>query len=148
MSGRSDNYHIHIEGGQSPLSLNLREIWRYRDLIVLFTRRTMALKYKQTVLGPLWAIIQPLMTTVVFSIVFGSLAKLTTSDVRGEVLKIPNSTIINDNNKITYTVKKGDTLYSIARTYNTTPDEIKKINNLKNNTLSVGETLILPNINS
>ena len=49
MSGRSDNYHIHIEGGQSPLSLNLREIWRYRDLIVLFTRRTMALKYKQTV---------------------------------------------------------------------------------------------------
>ena len=66
----------------------------------------------------------------------------------GEVLKIPNSTIINDNNKITYTVKKGDTLYSIARTYNTSPDEIKKINNLKNNTLSVGETLILPNINS
>ncbi len=59
----------------------------------------------------------------------------------GQVLKIPDSS----NNKLTYTVKSGDTLYSIARTYNTTVDKIKELNNLKNNTLSIGQTLILPN---
>jgi len=59
----------------------------------------------------------------------------------GQILKIPNSTI---NNKLTYTVKKGDTLYSIARTYNTDVTTIKKINNLSSNSLSIGQTLILP----
>ena len=59
----------------------------------------------------------------------------------GQVLKIPDSS----NNQLTYTVKSGDTLYSIARTYNTTVDKIKELNNLKSNTLSIGQTLILPN---
>lgn len=59
----------------------------------------------------------------------------------GQVLKIPTTGA----NKLTYTVKSGDTLYSIARTYNTTVDEIKRLNNLTSNTLSIGQTLILPN---
>ena len=59
----------------------------------------------------------------------------------GQGLKIPSSTA----NKLTYTVKKGDTLYSIARTYNTTVNEIKSLNNLTSNSLSIGQTLILPN---
>lgn len=63
----------------------------------------------------------------------------------GQILKIPNSTIIQNNNKLTYTVKKGDTLYSIAKLYNSSIDELKNINNLKNDTLTVGEILILPN---
>ena len=58
----------------------------------------------------------------------------------GQVLKIPVST----EDKLTYTVKKGDTLYSIARTYNTDVNTIKRLNNLKSNTLSIGQTLILP----
>ena len=58
----------------------------------------------------------------------------------GQILKIPTSS----DNKLTYTVKKGDSLYSIARTYNTTVDVLKKINNLTSNTLSIGQTLILP----
>ena len=59
----------------------------------------------------------------------------------GQILKIP----MVSNNKVTYTVKKGDTLYNIAQTYNTTVDKIKELNNLKSNTLSIGQTLILPN---
>ena len=61
--------------------LNLRELWRYRDLILMFVKRNFIAQYKQTVLGPAWAIIQPLLTTVVFTVVFGGLAKLPTDGV-------------------------------------------------------------------
>ena len=56
--------------------LHLGELWRYRDLVVLFVRRTFVSQYKQTILGPVWAIIQPLLTTVVFTLVFGNIAGL------------------------------------------------------------------------
>ena len=61
--------------------INLRELWRYRDLALLFVRRNFIANYKQTILGPAWAIVQPLLTTVVFTIVFGRLAKLPTDGV-------------------------------------------------------------------
>lgn len=59
----------------------------------------------------------------------------------GQKLLIPTT---STKNKLTYTVKKGDNLYSIARTYNTTVDKLKSLNNLTSNTLSIGQTLILP----
>lgn len=65
-------------------NLHIKETIEYRDLIFLFVKRDFTALYKQTVLGPLWAIIQPLLTTVVFTIVFGNLAKLTTADVAGD----------------------------------------------------------------
>lgn len=58
------------------LDLKLREVWKYRDLVMLFVRRTFVSQYKQTVLGPAWAVIQPLFTTVIFTLVFGRLAGL------------------------------------------------------------------------
>ena len=61
--------------------IDLKEVWRYRDLIVLFVKRNFVSRYKQTILGPAWAIIQPLLTTIVFSIVFGSLAGLSAKGV-------------------------------------------------------------------
>lgn len=64
--------------------LHLRETFQYRDLILLFVKRDFTAKYKQTILGPMWAIIQPLLTTVVFTIIFGNLAGLTTADVEGD----------------------------------------------------------------
>lgn len=57
------------------------EVWAYRDLIALFVKRNFVSQYKQTILGPLWAIIQPLLTTVVFTVVFGSLAGLAADGV-------------------------------------------------------------------
>ncbi len=56
------------------IDLNLREIWRYRDLLVLFIKRDITTVYKQTILGPLWFLIQPLFTSVVFTLVFNEVA--------------------------------------------------------------------------
>ncbi|MDP6525634.1 MAG: ABC transporter permease [Kiritimatiellia bacterium] len=61
--------------------LHLRDLWRYRDLILLFVRRDFVAQYKQTILGPLWFIIQPLLATVVFTIVFGNIAGLSTDNL-------------------------------------------------------------------
>lgn len=62
-------------------SLNLSEIWRYRDLIFLFVRRDFVSVYKQTILGPLWLFIQPLFTTLTFYFVFSKIAKIPTDNV-------------------------------------------------------------------
>ena len=66
------------------LDLHIKETFQYKDLILLFVKRDFTAQYKQTILGPLWAVIQPLLTTVVFTIIFGNLAHLTTADVAGE----------------------------------------------------------------
>src|SRR5512135_201811 len=60
------------------LDLRLGELWRARDLILLFVRRDFVSVYKQTILGPLWYLIQPLLTTIVFTVIFGNIAKLPT----------------------------------------------------------------------
>ncbi len=61
--------------------LNLKELWRYRDLILLFVRRDFVSVYKQTILGPLWLFIQPLFTTFIFYFVFNQIAKISTDGV-------------------------------------------------------------------
>lgn len=66
--------------------LHLKETFQYRDLIFLFVKRDFTAMYKQTILGPAWAIVQPLLTTVVFTIIFGNLAHLTTADIEGDFI--------------------------------------------------------------
>lgn len=73
-----------ITSKHKMFNLHLRETFKYRDLIWLFVKRDFTALYKQTILGPLWAIIQPVLTTFVFSFVFGSLAGLATADIPGE----------------------------------------------------------------
>lgn len=80
----TEKFKTRITSKHKLLDLHLKETFQYRDLILLFVRRDFVSKYKQTFLGPLWAIIQPLLTTVVFTIIFGSLAKLTTADIPGD----------------------------------------------------------------
>jgi lipopolysaccharide transport system permease protein len=62
-------------------NINLKEIWAYKDLIALFVRRDFVAYYKQTILGPLWFLIQPLFTTVVFTVIFGRIANIPTNGV-------------------------------------------------------------------
>ncbi len=81
MKNVSEEYHIHIEGGNRRLGLNLKEVWGYRDLIGLFTKRNMTLTYKQTVLGPVWLVLAPLLTSVVYAAVFSGIAGISTEGV-------------------------------------------------------------------
>lgn len=70
-----------ITAKKNPFKLNVKETLKYRDLIWLFVQRDFKTKYKQTILGPLWFIIQPLLTTFIFTIVFGEIAGLSTEGV-------------------------------------------------------------------
>lgn len=71
----------HISAKHELFDLKLNEVWQYRDLIFLFTRRNFATQYKQTILGPLWLFVNPLMTAVMHMVVFGGIAKLGTDGV-------------------------------------------------------------------
>ena len=63
------------------LDIRLREIWHYRDLLALLIKRDIIVTYKQTILGPLWFFIQPILTTLMFTVVFGRIAKISTGGV-------------------------------------------------------------------
>ena len=67
-----------IEPWRSLLDLRLGELWQYRDLVLLFVRRDFVSVYKQTILGPLWYLIQPLLTAITFTFIFGRVASLPT----------------------------------------------------------------------
>jgi lipopolysaccharide transport system permease protein len=73
--------------------LHLDELWRYRDLIQLLVWRDFVAYYKQTILGPLWYLVQPVMTTVVFSIIFGEIAKLSTDGLPPFLFYLAGNTV-------------------------------------------------------
>ncbi len=70
-----------ISPKRSLLDINLKELWRYRDLIMLFVRRDFVATYKQTILGPIWLFLQPLFTTLTFFFVFNQIAKIPTDGI-------------------------------------------------------------------
>ena len=72
-------YHIHVDAGPSPLPFDLRELLRYRDLIWLLTKREFQLSFKQTILGPFWIVIRPLLSSLVYLVLFGTIAGLSTA---------------------------------------------------------------------
>lgn len=76
-------------------SLNLKEIWQYRDLLMLFVKRDVVTVYKQTVLGPLWYLIQPLFTSITFTIIFNSVAGISTGSVPPFLFNLAGITVWN-----------------------------------------------------
>ena len=75
--------HIHISAEKPRLALNLREVWEYRELIWLFTRRNFLVRYKQTILGPAWLVLNPLLSSLMYAFVFGEIAGIGTDGVPG-----------------------------------------------------------------
>lgn len=76
-----DNWTLIIKPHEKLWHVDLGEIWRYRDLIQLFVKRNIVVQYKQTVLGPLWYLIQPILTVIMNMVVFGGIAKMSTDGV-------------------------------------------------------------------
>ncbi len=77
------NEYTVIKPMSSLLQLNLKDIWHYRDLMMMYVKRNIVTVYKQTILGPLWLVVQPVLTTIMFMFVFGNLAGLSTDGVPG-----------------------------------------------------------------
>lgn len=83
MSGKNQNseWTLEISPFKGWFDFNLKELWDYRDLILLFVRRDFVAIYKQTILGPLWFFLQPLFTTIIFAIIFSNIAKIPTDGI-------------------------------------------------------------------
>ena len=80
-SPSSENWSLIIRPKTGWFDLHLAELWRYRDLTTLFVWRDFVAQYKQTILGPLWHLLQPLFTTILFTLIFGRIAKLPTDNI-------------------------------------------------------------------
>lgn len=74
-------YHTHISSEHKWFDLKLKETWKYRDLIWLFTKRSFVLTYKQTILGPAWIFINPILTSIIYNFVFGTVAGMGTDGI-------------------------------------------------------------------
>lgn len=75
---QSEQWDLVIENRASLFDFKFKDVWRYRDLLMMFVKRDFVSFYKQTILGPLWFFIQPLFTTIIYTFVFGSLAHIST----------------------------------------------------------------------
>jgi lipopolysaccharide transport system permease protein len=92
-SANHESWDLVITGKKILISLQLADIWRYRDLMMLFVKRDFVAQYKQTILGPLWYLIQPVLTTIMFLIVFGRIANIPTDGVHPIVFYMAGITI-------------------------------------------------------
>lgn len=78
---QDSDWLFEIKPKNNFFSLNLKEVWQYRDLLFLFVNRDIVTVYKQTILGPLWYVIQPLFTSVIFTIIFNNVAGISTGSI-------------------------------------------------------------------
>ena len=76
-----DSWDFEISASKKITDINIKELWRYRDLLVMFVRRDIVTVYKQTILGPIWFVLQPLFTTLIFVVLFGRIAGLSPDGV-------------------------------------------------------------------
>ena len=92
-SSNQENWSLVIRPQRAWWDLRLGELWRYRDLIWLFVWRDFVAYYKQTILGPLWYLIQPILTTLVFTVIFGNIAKLSTDGLPPFLFYLAGNTV-------------------------------------------------------
>lgn len=92
---QQDDWDLIIKPKSHLLDINLKEVWRYRDLLWMFIKRDFAAQYKQTLLGPLWHFIQPLFTTLIFVVVFSKIADISTDGLPPLLFYLSGITIWN-----------------------------------------------------
>ena len=81
LSQKEGKWDYIIDSKRGWFDININEIWEFRDLLFIFIKRDFTTLYKQTVLGPIWYFLQPLITTIVFTIIFNKVAKLSTDQI-------------------------------------------------------------------
>lgn len=91
----SNDWLFEITPKNKFFSLNLKEVWQYRDLLFLFVKRDVITVYKQTVLGPLWYLIQPLLTAVTFTIIFNNVAGINTGTIPSFLFNLAGISVWN-----------------------------------------------------
>jgi len=91
----NDSWDMVIEPKGRLLQLNLKEVWRYRDLMLLFVKRDFVAQFKQTILGPFWHVIQPVLTTLMFLFIFGKIARISTDGIQPTLFYMSGITIWN-----------------------------------------------------
>jgi len=95
MPKTNKSWDLIIETRSSLFTLNLKELWQYRDLLEMYIRRDIVTFYKQTILGPIWFFIQPIFTTIVFMFVFGGLAGIPTDGIPQALFYLSGITLWN-----------------------------------------------------
>jgi lipopolysaccharide transport system permease protein len=95
MSSTPEHWDLQIKPQSSLFDLKLKEVWNYRDLMWLFVRRDFVAQYKQTILGPVWHIIQPILTTIMFLLIFGRIANIPTDGIQPILFYLANITVWN-----------------------------------------------------
>jgi lipopolysaccharide transport system permease protein len=93
MSQEEENWSLVIKPQSKWFDLRLKEIWDYRDLILIFVRRDIVAVYKQTVLGPLWFFLAPIFTVVAYTFVFGSIAGISTGGIPAPIFYLAGTTL-------------------------------------------------------
>ena len=81
MISNKNNYEVIIKAKKGFLSVDLHEIWEYRELLFFLTLRQIKVRYKQTIMGALWSVLQPFLTMIVFTIIFGNFAKIPSENI-------------------------------------------------------------------
>lgn len=89
------DWDLEIRPKKSVFDINVKELLRYRDLILLFVKRDFVAQYKQTILGPLWHLIQPILTTLIFLLVFGRIARIGTDGIPPILFYVTGITLWN-----------------------------------------------------
>lgn len=90
-----DDWDLIIQPKRHLLDVNLKELWDYRDLLYMFVKRDIVTVYKQTILGPIWFFVQPIMTTLVYVVVFGNIAKISTDEIPAPLFYLSGITLWN-----------------------------------------------------
>lgn len=92
---KEEKWLIEISSTSKLLDFNFKEVWQYRDLLLLFVKRDIVTLYKQTILGPIWYFIQPLFTSVIFTLIFNDIAGIDTEGIPSFLFNLAGITIWN-----------------------------------------------------
>ena len=95
MTHDPDKWDINITSGRGYFDINFKELWRYRDLLMMFVKKDIITVYKQTILGPIWFVVQPMLTSLTYLLIFSNIAKLSTGHVPAILFYLAGTTVWN-----------------------------------------------------